>query len=886
MAALLRTLSLRYLRKHALRTVLVVASIALGVATLVATRVLNQSMVQAARGAATPLADMTGLLVTNGEAGVDRALIDELRRARLPGVRTVRPLIIDRAVLPALNNKSAMLVGVELDSLNHNDNPWGIEVQLVARPLAIPRGYPVFVGSRLAAAMPDGIAEFQVRVAGKIYPLSGYGTVDAHDTKAILGGSVLFMSLDDAARLSRLTDRVTRIDLTLEPEANREQVQRQAQEIVGNRAEVRSPEVNDQSMHKVMAGLELGFQLGGLCALVVGLLLVYNALSVSVAERRHDIGILRSLGATRGQVAGLFMGEAGLLGLAGSLLGVPLGLGLAHLALGPFQQILSDVFVPLQARRVEVTADTLVLAVVAGAATAMLAGLVPATRAAGEEPADAVRRVPRLHGTLARLLPVLSSALLVGAGLACFALRRQLPERIGTYGAILLVFLGALVITASLAAVVARLLLPLVRLLLGVEERLAADNLIRSPGRTGLVIASLAAFVALMMQTAGVTQSSEDAVLTWVDHSIAADLFVTANSPVTASGQSLAMQESVGRQLETLLEVEKAVPVRFKQVEFRDDRVFLIALDAGAFYSADLLPAPVPGLELLPRLSKSGAVLVSENFALLHGVGAGESITLRGPGGPVQLHVLGTVQDYSWNRGTVVIDREHYLEHFRDDLVDVFDLYIRPPEAQIRIKLSAALGAASGAPFPVNLPWGLLCQSPQVQDPNAVRETILRRWGVEESLVVMTRPELRESIRGMIQRLYGIGYAQEAVVGMVAAIGVVTSLLISVLQRRRELGLLRALGASRGQVLRSVLAEAVLMGLIGAVSGLLIGIPMEYYAVRVILLEEAGFSFGVRVPWQVAGGVIGLATLIATLAGLLPAWHAVRLRIADAIAYE
>jgi putative ABC transport system permease protein len=124
------------------------------------------------------------------------------------------------------------------------------------------------------------------------------------------------------------------------------------------------------------------------------------------------------------------------------------------------------------------------------------------------------------------------------------------------------------------------------------------------------------------------------------------------------------------------------------------------------------------------------------------------------------------------------------------------------------------------------------------------------------------------------------------VVGLVAGLGVVIALLISVLQRRRELGLLRAVGASRSQVLRSVLAEALLMGLIGAVSGLLLGIPLEWYAVRIILLDEAGFLFPLVIPWMAAAWIILAAILLATLAGLGPAVHAMHLRIPDAIAYE
>src|SRR5262249_45614720 len=220
---------------------------------------------------------------------------------------------------------------------------------------------------------------------------------------------------------------------------------------------------------------------------------------------------------------------------------------------------------------------------------------------------------------------------------------------------------------------------------------LATDNLIRSPGRTGLVIASLAAFVALMIQVAGVTHSSKVAILDWFNRSISAHLFVTANSPVTSAGRGLSMKENVGRRLAELPEVEKVVPVRFKQLDFKDDTISLIALDASAFYRADLLSRPVPGLELLPRLTQSGTVLVSENFALLHGVHAGEWIPLSGPRGPLQFHVLGTVQDYNHPRGTIVIDRRHYLEHFRDELVDVFDIYLRSEQEQTEQKLSAAL---------------------------------------------------------------------------------------------------------------------------------------------------------------------------------------------------
>src|SRR5262249_22438703 len=162
---------------------------------------------------------------------------------------------------------------------------------------------------------------------------------------------------------------------------------------------------------------------------------------------------------------------------------------------------------------------------------------------------------------------------------------------------------------------------------------------------------------------------------------------------------------------------------------------------------------------------------------------------------------------------------------------------------------------------------------------------VLRQWGAEYALVALTRAELRQRVATTIRRLYAIPAAQGLVVGLVAGLGVVIALLISVLQRRRELGLLRAVGAARAQVLRSLLAEAMLMGLIGAGSGLLLGIPLEWYAVRVILLDEAGFLFPLVIPWVAAAWIIVAAILLATLAGLGPAVHAMHSRIPDAIAY-
>lgn len=856
--SLYRTLSLRYLQQRWSRAAMVVASIALGVATLVATRALNQSMTAAAQVASRPMAGIADLHVTNGEAGVRQDLTAEL--ADIPGVRAIMPLLIENVILPDLGNRRAVLVGVELSISNLQDNPWKIEYRVTDPFRAWQLGrQSVFAGKELADDLTKSLAAgsktFRILAAGEPRQLPLWvGTVEAKDYAAALGGYVLYMDASAAGKLLGRPGIVSRLDLTLEPNADRDKVLARVEQVLGNKARVQTPEAYDQKVHDAMDGLQIGFSICGAGALVVGLFLVYNVLSVSVTERRHEIGILRSLGATRGQICILFVGEALFLGVLGCLVGMPVGWVLAHLGLTPMQTVFSDLFLSLQASSVVVTVRMLMIASAAGVTTALLAAWLPALKASNEAPANAVRRNPPPATISHFVMQFAFSVLLIAAGASCLVLRESLPRRWGTHGCLVLMVLGLLLLTPFWAAMLAHLLRPLARHVLGFETRLAADNLVRAPGRTGLVITALAAGVAMMLQTAGVIRSNMDVILQWIDDSIVADLFVTSGSPVSGSGQNMPLKDSVARDIErSHADISAALPVRFRKLDFREREVFLVALDGKDFYREGQSRGDIPGLDLYPRMADPGppGVIVSDNFSALYGVKKGDTFTVRAPSGPVDLKVIGAIPDYSWNLGTVMMDRGRYQEHFQDPLVDVFDVFLKP-----------------GA------------------DEEAVRETILRRWGVEYALVVLKRNELRDRIEGIIRRLYDVAYAQVIVVGIVAALGVMTALLIAVMQRRSELGVLRALGATQVQVLLSVLAEAALMGLIGVAIGLAVGVPIEWYILQIILFEESGFRFAVSIPWTEAGVIATAALLTATLAGLVPALHTLRLRIPEAIAYE
>jgi putative ABC transport system permease protein len=894
---LTRTLSWRYLLRRWDRAVLVTASIALGVATVVSTRMLNQCIETAAHDTTTPLAGAADLYVVNNR-GVRLDLAGPLRK--VPGVRSVQPILVDRVQLTDLPGRSAILLGVDVKALAEEAtrSPGGADAATemgVRWEFTPPLGTLLFgtgKGALVSRALREDLARagrganqpIDFHSGGQAHRLVPAGVLDLEGPAARLGQTMLVVDVNEATRLVGQPGLATRFDVALEPGADRGSVQAALERAAGGKAEVKTPESQRLSTDEIIGSLQIGFTLCGLGALVVGLFLVYNALSVSVAERRHEIGVLRSLGATRGQVAGLFTAEAMALGGVGAVLGVPLGAFLAHVALGQIREDLASFFIT-EEQALRLNPGVLVLAMGAGLATAILAALVPALQAAADEPADAVRRVPSAAGRLFLYLQAGVSLVMAGGGVLMIVFRHALPGRLGGYGGLVLTLVGLLLAMPLFVAVLARLFQPVARRVFGIEARLAADNLTRAPGRTGIVVGALAAGVALMLQTAGVGASNEGPVLDWIDRAVTADLMVCQGNVASAIGSALPMDPKVVADLKELPGVQNVVSIRYGQPDFNGRIVFLIAIDALAYHDTSRAKSRLPHLDLFLRLPEPNTALVSENFAALHHVKAGDTITLQSPNGPVPLKVLGAVQDYSWSRGTILIDRAQYARLFNDRLVDFCHVFLRPDDPAARERVSAAAEAAALAGSPADRgPLGALpgLAAPGLLDGRAVVQTYCARAG----LTSISRDELNHYVADVVKRVYRLAYLQQVVVGVVAALGVVTALLISVLQRRRELGLLRAVGATQGQVLHSVLAEAALMGILGTGLGILAGLPMEWYILRILLFEESGFLFPVTVPWKETLIISGLAVGLATLAGLLPALHAVRLRIAEAVAYE
>ncbi len=906
MLSLYRTLSLRYLSRRWFRAILIVASIMLGVATLVATQALAETMSKATLATGNPMAGKLDLVITNGELPVDHALAREL--AAVSSIKTVVPRIFGHAkILIDDKKKQVLIVGIDMngDASQVDELEQQFELDPGTRKLLdVMEGpkangnsdakldtkqllgqyfdsnwlgtFPAILGKELDARVKNDSGHLKLLLQGanldetiKFFYVEK-NTKNHHFVRvasvapktggelAALGGHVVILGLKNAATVLGLPEgKVRRLDIALTAGADPKKARKDVEKVLAGRAKVLTLEEQNQSLQSASVGMKTAFSMCGVAALIVGMFLVYNALSVSVAERRHEIGILLALGATRDQVWRLFAGEACVLGALGAALGIPLGVGFAYVGLHPMQDAIGEIFATGNLSQIELTWELTALAFAVGILSAVIASLVPAIQAAYEKPAEAVRRVPKEPPVSHLVMHVVSVCLLILGGMGMILVREIVPKRWGTYGGLSLVMIGALLAAPLFAQLGARALMPISRRFFPIEWRIAADNLIRAPGRTGMVIGALAAGVCLIVETAGIIRSNRESIRTWVDSSMASDIIITAGSPIGSGGQSEPMKEDLQLELHNhneFPEIVEAIPSRQAfDILFRDERVSLAAIEVGRLLTMEKQRLNKHDhFELYGRLEKEpNTVIVSHNFASLHHVHKGDTITLSSPKGPVKLHVAGTMIDYSWQKGTIIMHRRDYLAHWNDPTVTFFEVYLGP-----------------GA------------------DANAVKDKIAAKLGAQHDLHPLTRTELKDRIDEMIERLYRIALGQEIVVVLVAALGVVTALLISVLQRKREMGLLRAIGASQAQVVYLVLVEAGLMGVFGSVLGVLFAIPLQWYALQIVFPEETGFSFDVFVPWAESAVIALAGMLIAALAGVGPALYAVRERIPDAIAYE
>jgi len=570
-------------------------------------------------------------------------------------------------------------------------------------------------------------------------------------------------------------------------------------------------------------------------AVIVGGFIIVNTFSILVAQRTRELALVRALGASRRQVTGSVLIEALFTGVVATTLGIALGLALARGLAALFRQFGLDI----AASALTLTPRTIVLSYVVGVLVTLVAAYVPARRAAKVPPVAAMRAdlVPK-ERSLRRRTVIGAVVLLVGAAVAVAGLFDP-PGNDAAWigvGAVLWILTVA-AISAALGHPVLALCRSIFRRLFGTPGQLAGENALRDPRRTGATASALMIGLALVSLIGVLAASLNSSVDDLVDEQFNADFVVqsAAFTPFsTGVGDELAQVPGVG-----VLSRQQFLPAKLGGL--RGDTTFIAANDDrfGHVYDLDVHAG---------RTSlRAGEAFVSQDAADDHHWRLGSRFTLGFPGGRTLRPTIVGIIEPSQVAGPINIS-----------LDDLESVGVQRQDSSLSIRLAPGADAAT-----------VQRALDKVVEPLPI-------------VSVQDKDDFRDSVRGQVNQLLYMIYGLLALAIVIAVIGIVNTLGLSVIERTRELGLLRAIGLTRRQLRRMVTLESVAIAVLGAVLGMVLGVVFGVLLRQALSddLTSLGLPLGQLAMFLVIAVVVGV------LAAVIPAVRASRLDVLRAIATE
>jgi putative ABC transport system permease protein len=842
-------LMLRPLLQEPVRAVLTILAVTLGVAVVLAIDLAGVAATGSFRASMETLAGDNDLEVV-ASGGVPETVVGTI--ATLTYSIRISPRIEDSAVISD-TKQTIPLIGLDLVAEGDSVRSGAISETSLGEASAssentmrsLQDSSSIWVGAslgkkpgdQLRLLINDQVREFTVR---GIYP-------DSNGSE-----SAIVMDLAAAQRALNRFGRVDRILLKVPEAPSLEEWQQRIRAALPTGAEVRTQGTGTNENRRLLAAFRWNLRLLSYIALIVGAFLIYNTISVSVVRRRPEIGIVRALGAGRGAVLAAFIGEAAFFGLAGAALGLPVGRVMASGAVKLMAATVESLYVSSRPGSIELSIWSVVLAFIIGVGVAIVSAYSPAREASLVSPVEAMARGRREYMTRVYKSRDLWLALILGI-LAAAASRVPAIEGKPIFGylaAVLLVVASALAIPAFADAVISRTSRSLGKIL-GVEALLASQSLSGSLRRTSVLVGALSTAIAMMTSVGIMVGSFRETVLIWMNDRLPADLYLRpAGEPAPDRHPTVSLE--LAYKISKLPGVAGVDRLRAYEISYDGMPATLASVDLSALRSdhRSNFFSRRPTEQVLSEIRDTDAVVVSEPFTYKHHVRAGDTITLALGDSRPSFRIADIYYDYGSERGSILMDRQTMLRYLPDPTPSNLAIYVAP--------------------------------NASVEN---VRQEITQASAGYRVLVASNRDLRTEAIR-IFDRTFAITYALEAVAVIVAVMGVAGALLALVIDRRREIGLLRFLGAAAEQVRKQILVEAGLLGLLANFAGLALGFALSLVLIYVI--NKQSFGWTIRFHWPVAIllGAISVVYVATVLAGLYPAQVAVRLNPLEAVHEE
>ena len=574
----------------------------------------------------------------------------------------------------------------------------------------------------------------------------------------------------------------------------------------------------------------------------VGAFLIFNTFSITVAQRTKEFGMLRTLGASSRQVLASVIVEALVLGAVASAAGIALGFGFVKLVTGAFKAIGFE----LPQSGVVVPTEAIVAPLIVGIVATVLSAVIPALRATRVTPLEALRdtaevseETPGRRAWIARGLVLLAVLAVAVALFGTSSFGDALPL-LGL--GLVLLFVGVAMLAGAIVAPLASLVGRPIERLRGVTGRLARENTLRNPSRTATTSAALMIGVALVVFAAIFAKSANKSVADALDRTYVGDLAITNTDGFSP------FSPAVGRAVARVPGVETVSPIAGTGALIDGDTSVVTGLDSNLPAVADLDWTDGDDATL-ENLAPDPAI-AEQQWAQDNGISVGDRVELTAQNGrKVEVTVVGTVRDQV---GLLVQTLALPVATLRKDFDADQDFL-------------ALIGLAPGADVAAT--------------EAAVKKLVEKRFPQAQA---QNQQELKDTQSEGINQLMAIIYVLLALSVIISLFGVVNTLVLTIYERTREIGMLRAIGASRSQIRRMVRYESLITAMIGAIIGAVIGIGIAIAAVEA--LADEGLVLGIPVVGIIV--VLILAGLAGILAGVWPARRAAKIEVIEALQYE
>jgi putative ABC transport system permease protein len=857
---LLRHVSFKHVRLQKTQLVMAMAGICLGVAAMVAIDLANRSVLCSFEDSINHITGRATLQITGAESGFPEAMLERVQN--VAGVEYAVPVIEATASLSGGRQRALMILGIDVLQ-DHQIRDYSINDEsadipdpllflarrdsiLLTRTMAAQEG--IDIDQQIEMQTVAGLRTFQVR-----------GLLNPAGPARVAGGDIAVMDIYAAQMAFGKEGRIDRIDVSLLPGENFDTMQERIRQVLPAGYSIDTPAARTRQVEVLLSRFRKSMGFISCMALFVGMYLIYNTVSIAVVQRRKEIGILRALGAGRAEIFRLFLTETLLIAAVASLLGAGLGYIFARATVDLVAQSVTDMYLRTSVTELAFSWRAVLGNGATGVLASLTAAILPALAGTRLTPASAIRSLPYSaeSSLLGRKIKI-ASALSLLAAVVIFAVfeSAEPASAVRSLGVIMASAIFLLLGISLCTPLLLRRIVPLCHGVLaacfGAQGRLAWLNLQKNVSRNGVAVAAILCSIALFVSSANAISSVRRSMFDWIDSIIRADILVSTGHPLATGGSpTIPMPGDMQQEMEKVSGVLSVEPFRKGYLNYEGKKVLLEIFDVAR--RLEYCPAMITqgSREDMLRLPGRDNIVVNEGFAVKHAIKPGNTIVLPTPAGPVPFGVTAIVVSYTSDSGAIWMDVTTYRRHWQDQLVDTFEVLVQPG-----------------------------------RDIAAVREAILARFGGERRLFALPAAEFKVEVQKMLDRSFVLTNAVNILTLIIAGLGIIITLLASVLERTREIGILRGIGMQKNQVSAVVIIESILLGAAGGALGIATGVLIGWIELEGVFRLDFGASITYHLHYGAMAWAMLLAAGLSAMAGLYPAQRAAATNIVEALTYE